>query len=106
VNDQTLVAKLYIPSLFTTQPGTHLLETILITSAPRIFAAIWQTYFVGKIGRLAGHPTANYVVARAIGRLELEGLEGVVRECKAVAGGKGMISQSMYSRNCRTQLTT
>lgn len=48
---------------------------------------------MGKVGKLAAHPTANYVVARAVGRMGVAEIEGVVKECKAVAGGKGMISE-------------
>jgi nucleolar protein 9 len=92
-NTEAPTAGQYIPSLLTTQPGTHTLETILTSSSERIFTSIWSTYFVGKIGKLAGHPTANYVIARAVGRLGLEELQGVMRECRAVAGGKGMISE-------------
>lgn len=91
-NNQTPAAKAYLPSLLTTQPGTHLLETILLSSPSQVFASIWELYFIGKIGRLAGHPTANYVIAKAVGRLDLAGVEAVVKECRAVAGGKGMIS--------------
>lgn len=93
MDDKVPATNHYIPSLLTTQPGTHLLETILTCTFARIFASIWQTYFVGKVGKLAAHPTANYVVARAVGRMGVAEIEGVVKECKAVAGGKGMISE-------------
>jgi hypothetical protein len=57
-----------------------------------VFEAIWSLYFQGKIGKLAGHPYANFVVARGVERLEKEEIEEVVRECKAVSGGKVLIS--------------
>ena len=36
---------------------------------------------------------SNFVVAKAIERLDQAGIERVVMECKAVSGGRGMISE-------------
>lgn len=42
---------------------------------------------------------SNFVVAKGVERLDKEGVERVVGECKAVQGGRGMISESTaYSR--------
>ena len=38
---------------------------------------------------------SNFVVAKGVERLDKEGVERVVGECKAVQGGRGMISESM-----------
>lgn len=86
-------AKEYIPSLLTSQAGTHMLEAILQHSPSNVFDKIWELYFVGKLGRLAGHPTGNYVVAKAVSRLELEKVEGLVKEVQSNAGGRGLISK-------------
>jgi hypothetical protein len=37
---------------------------------------------------------SNFVVAKGVERLDKEGVERVVGECKAVQGGRGMISES------------
>jgi len=37
---------------------------------------------------------SNFVVAKGVERLDKEGVERVVGECKAVQGGRGMISKS------------
>jgi len=37
---------------------------------------------------------SNFVVAKGVERLDKEGMERVVGECKAVQGGRGMISES------------
>jgi len=36
---------------------------------------------------------SNFVVAKGVERLDKEGVERVVGECKAVQGGRGMISE-------------
>jgi nucleolar protein 9 len=58
-----------------------------------VFGKLWSTYFEGKIGKLAIHPMSNYVVAKGVERLDKDGLERAVGECKAVSGGRGMISE-------------
>jgi hypothetical protein len=37
---------------------------------------------------------SNFVVAKGVERLDKDGVERVVAECKAVQGGRGMISKS------------
>lgn len=84
--------KEYLATLLTTQSGTRLLETILVVSPLAVFQSMWTLYFVGKIGKFAGHPYANFVVAKGVARLDVEGVENVVKECRAVAGARGLIS--------------
>jgi len=36
---------------------------------------------------------SNFVVAKGVERLDKDGVERVVGECKAVQGGRGMISE-------------
>jgi nucleolar protein 9 len=93
--DEKPLAKQYIPSLLVSQAGTHMLEAILAHSPPSVFEAVWELYFVGKLGRLAGHPMGNYVVAKGVGRLDVGGLEGAVKEVQGNAGGRGLISTSL-----------
>jgi nucleolar protein 9 len=63
-----------------------------------VFNKLWATYFEGKIGKLAIHPMSNYVVAKGVERLDKDGLERAVGECKAVSGGRGMISELLLHR--------
>lgn len=86
-------AQPYPALLLTTPLGSRLQETILAICPEHMFKPYWKTYFEGKVGKFAGHPFANFVVAKGISRLDVEGVEGVIRECKAVAGGRALISE-------------
>lgn len=66
---------------------------MLVFCPYHIFQLVWSTHFEGKIGKLAGHPYANFVVAKGISRLDADGVRGVVQECRAVAGGRALISK-------------
>lgn len=82
----------YLVSLLTLSTGTRLCETILLHSPQPVFEQIWSVYFEKQIGKLAIHPMSNFVVAKGVERLGVEGIERVVSECKAVSGGRGIIS--------------
>lgn len=91
----------YVLSLLQDSTGSHLLQSILTLSPSSIFSAIWQTYFVGKIGKLAGHPVANFVVASGVSRLDAEGIEVVIKECTDF-GAKALISESSKTSDRRS----
>jgi hypothetical protein len=74
----------FLPSLLRDTTGSHLLQTILLHAPEVILSAIWKTYFVGKVGKLASHPIGNYVVSSGIKRLEGEKLRAVMLELEAV----------------------
>ena len=61
-----------------------MLQAILLHAPEIILQAIWQTYFVGKVGKLASHPIGNYVVSSGIKRLQGERLKAVMLELEAV----------------------
>ncbi|ORY23216.1 armadillo-type protein [Naematelia encephala] len=86
----------YPTNLLTTQTGTRLFETTLRVVPQPIFEKVWELYFVGKTGKLAGHPYANFVVAKGVSRLEKDGIEAVVKECRSVSGGRGLISEFIF----------
>jgi len=69
----------------------------LIVSPFAVFQSLWSLYFAGKIGKYAGHPYANFVVAKGVARLDADGVENVVKECKAVAGARGLVSKFALS---------
>jgi len=77
------------------------MEAILLHAPPAIFSSIWSTYFQGKIGKLATHPFANFVVAKAVLRLDEGGIEEVVRECKSLSGGRSLISRLLIGWSTR-----
>ena len=86
----------YPISLLTSSTGTRLFESLLLSPPIPIFHKIWSTYFEGKIGKLAIHPMSNFVVAKGVERLDKDGVERVVGECKAVSGGRQMISMFSF----------
>lgn len=59
----------YVEHLLRDQAGSHLLEAVLLHAPVRIFDLVWSTYFAGRLGKLAVHPVANYVVAKGVRRL-------------------------------------
>ncbi|KAK8865980.1 hypothetical protein IAR55_001130 [Kwoniella newhampshirensis] len=87
----------YLLSLLASQTGTRLFEALLLLSPPHIISTIWSTYFEKKLGKLAGHPYANFVVAKGVTRLDKEQIEGLVSEIKTVSGGRGLIKAGRTS---------
>ncbi|KAI0356684.1 ARM repeat-containing protein [Trametes cingulata] len=75
----------YLMTLLRDPTASHLLETLVRRSPERVFDLLWQTYFVGKLARLAVHPVANFVVAKALERLNAEQLRAAVQELQGVA---------------------
>jgi nucleolar protein 9 len=57
----------------------------MLTFAPlSIFNAMWELYFQGKIGKMASHPIANFVVASGVKRLDEDGIKNVIAELDVV----------------------
>ncbi|KAI0751271.1 ARM repeat-containing protein [Daedaleopsis nitida] len=75
----------YLMTLLRDPTASHLLETLVRQSPDRVFSILWQTYFTGKLPRLAVHPVANFVVAKAVERLNAEQLATTVQELQSVA---------------------
>ena len=74
----------YITTLFRDATASHLLETLFQHAPDTIISSIWDLYLAGKLGRLAVHPVANFVVTEAIQRLDQERLRAAVEEMKRV----------------------
>ncbi|OWZ68417.1 hypothetical protein AYX14_05478 [Cryptococcus neoformans] len=97
-NDQSVFeARPYLLSLIMTQTGTRLSECILSLAPQKVFDAIWSTYFEGKLGKLAGHPYANFVVAKGVSRLQLGKIEKLIEEVLGNSGGRGLIKAARTS---------
>ncbi|GAA5868952.1 hypothetical protein JCM16303_000316 [Sporobolomyces ruberrimus] len=59
---------------------------ILLTLAPHpVFSALWDSFFKGKLHRLAGNAVANFVVAVGISKVDGDQLEGLVKEVRGIA---------------------
>ena len=67
--------------------SSHLLEVLALCAPPFVFRSIWTTYFVGRLPKLVTHPVANFVVAKAVERLESEeDLRTVWEEMGGISG--------------------
>lgn len=91
VTDKTKEAQPYLSSLQISSTGTRLFESLLRLSPEPIFAALWKTYFIGKIGKLSQHPYANFVVARGVARLRANEVGKCAAEVATNSGGRGLI---------------
>ncbi|KAL5527088.1 hypothetical protein ACEPAG_5879 [Sanghuangporus baumii] len=74
----------YVMTLLREATASHLLERLVALAPEPAFDAMWDLYFVGKLNRLATHPVANFVVARAIERANDKQLSLVLEELKGV----------------------
>ncbi|KAH8105489.1 ARM repeat-containing protein [Cristinia sonorae] len=76
----------YVGTLLRDPTSSHLLETLVSRSPGKVFNVLWATYFQGKLPRLAVHPVANFVVAKAIMRLSAAQLSDACQELDGVTG--------------------
>lgn len=60
----------YLGASLRDSTASHTLETVLAVAPEASFAKLWQLLFQGKIGKLATHPVANFVLAKAIEKLQ------------------------------------
>ncbi|KAI5122146.1 hypothetical protein M0805_000793 [Coniferiporia weirii] len=70
----------FVTTLLREPTSSHLLEKLLVLAPQSAFDVMWEQYFQGKLGKLAVHPVANFVVARAIGRSNAEQLTNALEE--------------------------
>ena len=70
----------FLGTLLRDATSSHLLETLVAKSSPSIFSLLWSTYFQQQLPRLSVHPVANFVVARALARINEVQLGGVCEE--------------------------
>ncbi|GJE84753.1 nucleolar protein 9 [Phanerochaete sordida] len=75
----------YVGTLLRDPTSSHLLETLVRRLPQQAFDVVWTTYFEGKLARLAAHPVANFVVARALERASEEQLAKACEELQPVA---------------------
>jgi nucleolar protein 9 len=69
-NDELPKPSDFILTLLRDTTASHLLESVVVHASAPTFAVLWNFYFKGKLARLAMHPVANFVLAKAVTRLE------------------------------------
>ncbi|TRM68525.1 armadillo-type protein [Schizophyllum amplum] len=72
----------YLGLLLRDQTASHLLEILVIRCPQATFDAFWDIYVVGKFAKLACHPAANFVVAKALERCGPQQVERALKELK------------------------
>lgn len=70
----------FIETLLRSNVSSHVLEVIVTLCPLPIFDIIFSIYFQGRIARLAGHPVANFVVAKVAERGNKGQIEIIVDE--------------------------
>ncbi|KEI41361.1 uncharacterized protein L969DRAFT_85139 [Mixia osmundae IAM 14324] len=89
----------FLETLLRSQPASPLLETLLFVVPAPVFDAMWSSIFSDRFVKLAHHPVANFVTAKAVNRVnEQQWLEAVTALSEsadsAIDGVKKMIENS------------
>ncbi|KAG0698851.1 armadillo-type protein [Suillus ampliporus] len=95
----------YIVTLLRDPTSSHLLETMVSRCPDPAFTILWTTYFQGKLARLATHPVANFVVAKAAERLNPAQLKAALDELdtswnKVIGSARTGVIRAMIDRAC------
>lgn len=103
--DEQLEASDYLVTLLRDPTSSHLLETMVSRCPDPAFTILWATYFRGKLARLATHPVANFVVAKAAERLNPTQLKGALEELesswnKVIGSARTGVLRAMIDRAC------
>ncbi|CAE6396407.1 unnamed protein product [Rhizoctonia solani] len=75
----------YVGTLLRDPTASHLFEALVRHAPEKTFQALWNLYFKNKVGRLCSHPVANFVVSKAIMRLDSLGLLETLQEIDSVS---------------------
>jgi nucleolar protein 9 len=70
----------YIATLLRDPTSSHLLERIVSHCPEGVFGILWTTYFERSIRKLAMHPVANFVIAKALERANADQLSYATKE--------------------------
>ncbi|KAA1103169.1 Nucleolar protein 9 [Puccinia graminis f. sp. tritici] len=60
--------------------ASRVIEGILSRLSPALFSRFHSVYLVGRMGHLCNHPVANFVISRAVSRLDLENIRPAIEE--------------------------
>jgi len=100
-NDSSSVpeASDYIATLFRDPTSSHLLETLVSRCPESVFCILWTIYFERSLKKLAMHPVANFVIAKALERANFEQLSYAMNELRDSLGKfRRMYASHMLSR--------
>lgn len=92
----------FLVTLLRDPTSSHLLETLVSRCPDWVFNQLWSTYFQGKLSRLALHPIANFVVSKAIERLDSNQIKETLTELNSSWGKAirmGTLFGSMFFAN-------
>jgi nucleolar protein 9 len=76
----------YIATLLRDPTSSHLLETLVSRCPESVFDILWTTYFERSLRKLAMHPVANFVIAKALERANAEQLSYTMNELRGSLG--------------------
>ncbi|KAI6128416.1 armadillo-type protein [Pisolithus croceorrhizus] len=94
----------FLVTLLRDPTSSHLLETLVSRCPDRVFVQLWSAYFQGKLQRLALHPVANFVVSKAVERLNSNQLKDALGELssswnKAIQSSRSGVLRSLIDRS-------
>jgi nucleolar protein 9 len=75
----------FVETMLRTPAPSRVVEIMLSSAPHQVFSALWRSHFKTRLGRLIGHPVANFVVAKGIARLDSSEVKEAVAE---VSGGE------------------
>lgn len=75
----------YVRTLLRDPTSSHLLETVVRRLSDGVFEVFWNTYLHGQLARVGAHPVANFVVGKALERVNQTQLEQACEELEDVA---------------------
>ncbi|KAJ3534526.1 hypothetical protein NM688_g7124 [Phlebia brevispora] len=75
----------YVGTLLRDPTSSHLLETLVRRLESRPFDIVWAIYLNGKLARLSVHPVANFVVGKALERVNEKQLLEACEELRPVS---------------------
>ncbi|KAJ6567278.1 armadillo-type protein [Mycena vulgaris] len=84
----------YLNTLLRDPTSSHLLETVVTRCPEPAFCILWATYFKGNLPRIASHPVANFVLAKALERVSAAQLTEACTELQNVWGKMIQISRT------------
>ncbi|KAF8607482.1 ARM repeat-containing protein [Ceratobasidium sp. AG-I] len=75
----------YLETLLRDPTASHIFEALIQHAPERAIQSLWSEYFKGKLPKLSSHPVANFVVGKAIARLDANSLLEATQEVDPVA---------------------
>ncbi|KAJ3571667.1 hypothetical protein NP233_g3597 [Leucocoprinus birnbaumii] len=99
----------YLNTLLRDTTSSHLLEAIFTRAPPKAFDVLWSLYLQGKLPRLAVHPIANFVVAKALDRADEAQLSGACQELhevwpRLIASSRSGVLKAVIDRAAKLQV--